>query len=256
MIKFFRRIRRRLIDEGNLKRYLIYAVGEILLVVIGILIALSINNWNQEKLSRQKEHLVLKSLKEDFLSNQGELDSTLRSLPVDLKRLHFSSQYFGIKEDTLSKPAKESIINCPVIITDIIDGTLNSVLNTDKLELIQNDTLKQLLTRYPSQVRKFKQQEEIYIKIIIEVQRPLLEKYLSLYELPKDILSLMNLKPSVRTEKNRAQSDYIGILNDITYQNTVINRIFNTQVHLNNITVLKEHTSGILQLIERELGGL
>ena len=112
-----------------------------------------------------------------------------------------------------------------------------------------------MLTRYPSQVRKFKQQEEIYIKIIVEVQRPLLEKYLSLYELPKDILNLMNLKPSALTEKNRAQSDYIGILNDITYQNTVINRIFNTQVHLNNITVLKEHTSDILQLIERELKG-
>ena len=140
MLKFLRRIRQKLIHEGNLKRYLVYAVGEIVLVVAGILIALSINNWNQEKLSRHKEHLVLKSLKEDFLSNQSELDSTLRSLPSDLERLHFSSQYFGIKEDALSKAAKESIVNCRVTITDIIDGTLNSVLNTDKLEFIKKDT--------------------------------------------------------------------------------------------------------------------
>jgi hypothetical protein len=44
MIKFFQKIRRRLIDEGNLQKYLLYAFGEILLVVTGILIALQINN--------------------------------------------------------------------------------------------------------------------------------------------------------------------------------------------------------------------
>jgi len=47
MLKFFRKIRQKLLVEGNLKRYLIYGIGEILLVVIGILIALQINNWNQ-----------------------------------------------------------------------------------------------------------------------------------------------------------------------------------------------------------------
>jgi len=45
MLKFFRKVRLKLIDEGNLKRYLNYSVGEILLVVLGILIALQINNW-------------------------------------------------------------------------------------------------------------------------------------------------------------------------------------------------------------------
>jgi len=53
MIKFFSRIRRKLIDDGNLKRYLIYGIGEILLVVIGILIALQINNNNIEKIQRE-----------------------------------------------------------------------------------------------------------------------------------------------------------------------------------------------------------
>ena len=47
MLKYFRKIRQRLIDESNLKSYLLYAIGEILLVMIGILLALQVNNWNQ-----------------------------------------------------------------------------------------------------------------------------------------------------------------------------------------------------------------
>ena len=47
MIKFFRKIRQKLLSENKFSKYLIYAVGEIVLVVIGILIALQINNWNE-----------------------------------------------------------------------------------------------------------------------------------------------------------------------------------------------------------------
>ena len=55
ILKFFRKIRRKLLDEGNLKGYLIYAIGEILLVMIGILLALQVNNWNEnKKYTRQK----------------------------------------------------------------------------------------------------------------------------------------------------------------------------------------------------------
>ena len=47
MIKFFRTIRKNLISEGKTVNYLKYAIGEIVLVIIGILIALQINNWNE-----------------------------------------------------------------------------------------------------------------------------------------------------------------------------------------------------------------
>ena len=49
MIKFFRKIRQNLLSEGKTGKYLKYAIGEIILVVIGILIALSINNWNDNQ---------------------------------------------------------------------------------------------------------------------------------------------------------------------------------------------------------------
>ena len=55
MLHFLRRIRRSLINSGHMRKYTIYAVGEIALVVIGILIALQINNWNEESKIRLKE---------------------------------------------------------------------------------------------------------------------------------------------------------------------------------------------------------
>ena len=58
MIKFFRNIRQKLLTENKISKYLLYAIGEIVLVVIGILIALSINNWNEER----KNNLIEKKL--------------------------------------------------------------------------------------------------------------------------------------------------------------------------------------------------
>ena len=72
MLKFFRRIRLKLLDKGNLKRYLIYAFGEILLVVIGILIALQVNNLNENRKIRVNEGRLLNDLiieiEDDFKS--------------------------------------------------------------------------------------------------------------------------------------------------------------------------------------------
>lgn len=77
MIKFFRKIRQQLLSENKFKKYLLYAVGEIVLVVIGILIALQINNWNELKKDRLKEFQMLLSLQKDFRSNISNLDSTI-----------------------------------------------------------------------------------------------------------------------------------------------------------------------------------
>lgn len=77
MIKFFRKIRHRLLSENRFSKYLIYAVGEIFLVVIGILIALSISNWNE---SKKEENIVRASLaalklnlKEDIIDLQDQI---------------------------------------------------------------------------------------------------------------------------------------------------------------------------------------
>jgi len=73
MIKFFRNIRKQLLGEGKSIQYLKYALGEIILVVIGILIALSINNQNQERINRTEEQNYYKYIKSQLNADKGEI---------------------------------------------------------------------------------------------------------------------------------------------------------------------------------------
>ena len=100
MLKFFHRIRHKLINEGNLKRYLIYAIGEVLLVVIGILIALQINNMNEERKELTKSHDILLEIKENLQFNTSrfmveikEEESVIKSIDIVLKNINESKVY-------------------------------------------------------------------------------------------------------------------------------------------------------------------
>ena len=75
MIKFFRKIRQNLLSENKFGEYLTYAIGEIILVVIGILIALSINNWNEERKNRAFEKEILEQIRANLIKDKLSLES-------------------------------------------------------------------------------------------------------------------------------------------------------------------------------------
>ena len=78
MIKFFRHIRQNQLETGKTKKYLKYAIGEIILVVIGILIALSVNNWNQERSINEQNNVILQNLNKEFSENLIQLESSIK----------------------------------------------------------------------------------------------------------------------------------------------------------------------------------
>ena len=69
-------------DDNKPMKYFRYAIGEIVLVVIGILIALSINNWNEVRKDRIEERIALRDLKKEFVSNRKDVDSLIQNLFV------------------------------------------------------------------------------------------------------------------------------------------------------------------------------
>ena len=98
MIKFFRKIRQHLLSENKFSKYLFYAVGEIILVVIGILIALQINNWNENRKTNIKIENSLIALKSDLAQD------TL----LIRKRLPFINEQYILNESLRSRVANSS----------------------------------------------------------------------------------------------------------------------------------------------------
>lgn len=152
MIKFFRHIRKKLLSEGKTLNYFKYAIGEIVLVVIGILIALQVNNWNETRLEQKKIKQYAKSLIED-------LKSDIEMLKV--------SQFQAEKKFKAIDSLKQYILNTPfsnlsntdlyVLSHDIMyrpynwnRSTLNELKNSGGLSYITNDSLLKKLVAYES----------------------------------------------------------------------------------------------------------
>jgi len=83
MIKFFRHIRKSILIKNKTGKYLKYAIGEILLVMIGILLALQVNNWNEQRKSNKQESLLLRQLHLDVNSNLNEVLELNKRLQIN-----------------------------------------------------------------------------------------------------------------------------------------------------------------------------
>ena len=248
MIKFFRKIRYNLMEQNKTGKYFKYAIGEIVLVVIGILIALSINNWNENRKDISKEKLVLISLLEDFKYSQSRIKTSLQIYPEEIKRLEATLNYIGKSLEELSEQMLTNIGNSSYRSTALASGSIQSVLNTDKLELIRNDSLKNLLTAYPSERNKFQSQELNVKNIVLTLHRPILESYVSLTD---KIAEDRNRFPHLK--ENSEPSDYIGLLKDKKYQNVLVDRMLQTNKLINVAEYHLTQIEAIITLLEVEI---
>jgi len=156
MISFFRKIRQNLLNEGKTARYLKYAMGEILLVVIGILIALQINNWNQEKNNQHKERVYLKRLVNDLEQQNQLLDDYLgyehdySTMGQDVLRFYATNKTLYDPKETLPKLSKltERRTFNPIM------NTFQELIVTGNIELITNETTKINITSYYHELQR------------------------------------------------------------------------------------------------------
>ena len=149
MIPFFRKIRKKLADDNNTLKYLRYAVGEIMLVVIGILIALQINDWNETRKNRAKELSYLMRMKEEFEDN----------LKVTETNLDVSTTFKELTETALKVYSGDTIVDAghlavaiewasfgaPAIVKDNVWQDLVSSGNSD---LVSNSLLRLAISEY------------------------------------------------------------------------------------------------------------
>jgi hypothetical protein len=220
MIKFFRKIRQQLLTQNKFSKYLLYAIGEIVLVVIGILIALSINNWNENRKSEERMKLLLINVQEELLLNiksankiidfYREIDSLIYK--VVTKTATFNNYKSNLRYSSLlGQEPKQHIID---------DAFKTFIASQDKLPVKEDSTV-------------------IKLKKLYGVDKPIVDEY-------QRITSefLYNFLIKLKTEKkwfsafvysnvnepNDELSDYF--LNDQFYLNDVIAfEIFGLQNH-------------------------
>ncbi|MEH6748623.1 MAG: DUF6090 family protein [Maribacter arcticus] len=110
MIKFFRKIRQRLLTENKFSKYLLYAIGEIVLVVIGILIALQLNNLNEIEKVKDTEVNYLNALHDEFASNLKEVERVMKLNEKNLKIAHTLLSKMGTDNPDLNEKEFDSLL--------------------------------------------------------------------------------------------------------------------------------------------------
>ena len=163
MIKFFRKIRQNLITEGKTVnpalpagRYLKYAIGEILLVVIGILIALQVNNWNEARKNKSKERNYLQSLIQDLKNDSiSYINGWANRYQAKMDGLNMAKDnFFGdyIPKDTVAfiNSIGKGGIGSSIGGVRINDNTFGDLISTGNLKLIENKNIRDYISGYYS----------------------------------------------------------------------------------------------------------
>ncbi len=163
MIKFFRKIRQKKLTENKFSKYLIYAIGEIVLVVIGILIALQINNWNEQQKENQNEQIILKRLQKEFISNKEQLNIKIEHRNAIIENCERLLQYYR-NPNTAERDSIMFYLSSVVPTT--FDPVQNDFVNSGTIEILKNEELKQLLVNWSTDVIQLQEVEQMFVRYV------------------------------------------------------------------------------------------
>ena len=270
MIKFFRKIRQQLLTENKFSKYLLYAIGEIVLVVIGILIALQINLWNEERKEREKECTYFESLISDLQNQIITIDSQVE-FELDVIRDsevliggYYSSNKFLVNND-FSRGI--STLNNRMTFKES-SSTYQELLSAGNMNVITNSEVKNKILNYYQMLNQFEDIISNNNSYIDNNFAPLVLR-ISTHSIPNSQINLFqniiskgwisaNFKEnsselSVLNDQIQKRLDNplekLKLLNDIKYRYQI------SGVHLSLMDTLKEQSEYLIKRIESELDG-
>ena len=252
MIKFFRKIRQKLLDESKFSKYLMYAIGEIILVVIGILIALQININNNYREQRITEQEYLRSLQTEFKANLEKLNVAIDENDARINALEDLLTLFDISVlDTVSNKTISLMLH-PIFGTDLSYrpslGVLSDMINSGKLNIILNKELRQKLSSFEASLAYLKiQEEEAYS--IKQRLKSLVFKDLSIRNIQKDLGRQFENKSIFNDIKNKRIFNSVELENYLFDYSLVTNAANGSRF----FGGLKVDIEFILEEIENEL---
>lgn len=168
MFKFFRRIRQKIISENKFSKFLLYAIGEIILVVIGILIALQINTWSENQKIKTEEKILITGLIQNIEDDIKSLTSVTKgdSIFIDANRILLSA----LKNDSIrrNKPLLKQKVYQAAFVSSLKPNQIifNQIQFSGKLTHILNDSIKTKILSYYDNVSNVLDYQESNLKTI------------------------------------------------------------------------------------------
>jgi len=239
MIPFFRKIRKKMADDNKPLKYMRYAIGEIILVVIGILIALQINTWNEERKLRILEIKTLKELRSDLHQSLVDIDDD-RS---DFKRLKISNEII-LNHVRNKLPYSDSLkihfLNLEVFATFSINRNTFDNLNNMDNGLISNDSLRASISNFYTK----------YINLYKELEQRDLQEHLTSYVKPMIMSQFKTYDmKSIEIRDYQAFVSNLDNVQIISFTIRMLNKLINYQ------TLLIEKINELDMKIGKEIKG-
>ena len=243
MIKFFRKIRYDLMEKNKTGKYLKYAIGEIVLVVIGILIALQINNWNEDNKEKKVESQLITRLHTEYSQNkillkeQIDIFNKSRNASLELMTL-MNTDISHINPRTLDSLVFYTIEYRPY---NPLTTTLTEITQTGKLDVISNQHLRNALGQWSIELENNKSTQEVFEKWVEDRILPYLSKNIALKNVDK--FGFLKWK-----NNSTFKSDYNVIIKDREYENILDNNIYHHVLILEHYKKLESIIDKILNL--------
>lgn len=268
MIKFFRRIRYNLMSENKTGKYFKYAIGEIILVVIGILIALQINNWNTHRLEKIEEKVILQNIKKDLILELKNFERHSNSQLVFTESCKKIISTFNLEGRFIVTDSFLSRINDLFVRNSFIPNltTFKTLENTGKIDLISNDKLKEKITIHAHDLEIFNENTTNNNTTLVDqlVNQSLIE--LSFFQANSFSISMKNNwdvtaweVPEVNNRsffKDELQRKLTIKDNALKLMNVVNFRLLLANVQLDYTARLEKQTNELLEAVKNELSFL
>ncbi|WP_273444873.1 hypothetical protein [Neolewinella agarilytica] len=241
-MRIFNQLRKFQIEKQKIKNYFIYALGEIVLIVVGILIAVQINNCNQSVSEEKQRMEALEILQQAFQTNSLEIENTLSNFERLSRRTNLRISHSGPEAEAISDSLIKIIRQIDIVKLNLVNEGEVSTFNLSLL----SEELRNLLLHYSTVHKAYKQQEDNVTNLSMKL-RENHQQYVSLLtqRTYDEGFSIM--------DRNIFPSDYAGWLSDRDNQNLSVEIKWKAEVSVEKLKSLQEINEVVLQTIWNKL---
>lgn len=237
-----------MLSEGKTGKYFQYAFGEVALVVLGILIALQVNNWNEKRKANAETAKIINELNSEFSNNRIVLKERIENLKVANDNVRFVLSFINKNKTELQAINIDSMINKSLKYGNYnpANSTIQELISSGKLGLIQDNSLKENLFNWLQLIEDadedFKNQDLQATTLLI----PYLYKNISMKNINKyDSVGIEN-------KSELYNDDYQQVFNDLEFENLYQGKLFWNTVMIDHFKELDSLAKEIINQTENK----